>query len=594
LATCTPFFGSTGDDSRKEESMTKMKRIGSGTEAQGLSKYEQDKAEFERLTGASPLANKPQDRIIIDEAAEVPELAFATETRQPFIENIEDATNPVVDPQTVLEVMEQEAQDESLATPEEDPLAQLDLSTSPFQALLGGAGTGKSTAIRERAKQRTDLLITSTTGIAAINLGGTTINAALGYFDTNDLENNYTKGWLSARLRRLRSSGIRQIVVDEVSMMDGKQLTILTRACDEVNKVSNYEEYIERIVQDGEPDPDWMGVLLVGDFCQLPPVKAPFAFESVEWGRYDANAVRLSRIYRQDNPDFIRALRATRRGDGRAALEYFESRMHDRVDPAFPGPTILAKNDEVDRVNRLRMDEIRGEAVPFKADRWGKERGEWKQIPDELVLKVGAKVMILANRREIDEETGRATKNYKYINGDIGTVVDVVKFKAPPKTEGEDPEQRAEWERLERESEAQACSVRLERTGRTVDVEPVIRQNLKPLESGRLNELLASGQRHLVKYVLDQDTGKMSAEWEVVGEVTYMPLRVAYATTVHKCQGLSLSDVQVNISNPFMANPGSLYVALSRARTPEGLRLVGNPAQFISRCVADKKVARFL
>lgn len=588
--------------------MTKMKRLGGGTEAirqarkvvdkiadtmreegitvdmSKLDKYRDDAAEFERLTGqaiedkidleAARAAMKEEGEISFEELKKKLEIDEPSE-ESPYVEVLD-------------------APPEELAAPDEDPIAQLDLSTSPFQALLGGAGTGKSTAIRERAKAKSDLLITSTTGIAAINLGGTTINAALGYFDTNDLENNYTKGWLGARLRRLRSSGVRQIVIDEVSMMDGKQLTILTRAIDEVNKVSNYEEYIDRIVQDGEPDPEWMGVLLVGDFCQLPPVKAPFAFESVEWGRYDANSVVLSRIYRQESPEFIRALRAARRGDGKAALEYFASRMHDRVDQGFPGPTILAKNDEVDRVNRLRMDEVKGELIPFKSNRWGKERGEWKNIPDQLDLKIGAKVMILANRRRRDEDTGLMTKEYLYINGDIGTVVSVMKFKAPSVVEGEDPDQRAEWEKLERESKALGAEVRLERTGLVVEVEPVIRQNLKPLDSGRLSELLAQGQRHLVKYVLDEATGKMSAEWEVVGEVAYMPLRVAYATTVHKCQGLSLSDVQVNISNPFMANPGSLYVALSRARTPEGLRLVGNPAQFISRCVADRKVARFL
>jgi ATP-dependent exoDNAse (exonuclease V) alpha subunit len=83
-------------------------------------------------------------------------------------------------------------------------------------------------------------------------------------------------------------------------------------------------------------------------------------------------------------------------------------------------------------------------------------------------------------------------------------------------------------------------------------------------------------------------------QWKVVGDVTYLPLRLAFATTTHKSQGLSLDKVQVNISSHMFSSPGMLYVALSRARTPEGLRLVGTPQQFVQKCVYDKRVKGFL
>ena len=429
---------------------------------------------------------------------------------------------------------------------------------APFAYLGGPAGSGKSTLLRELAKKDPTLLMTSTTGIAAINLGGTTINSALGYFDTNDLEDAYTKGYLQAKLRRLLHSGIRRLVIDEVSMMDGKQLTLITRAVDEVNSG-----------QEALWDEGWaLQVLLVGDFAQLPPVKAPFAFESPEWKRYSENQTLLTKIHRQANPEFIEALRCARRGDGRGALKFFEGRLEKQIDRDYDGPMILAKNDEVDRMNRLRLDECKGDRASYPTQLWGKPRGEWKQIPEILELKIGAKVMILSNKRERDEE-GFPTGKFLYVNGDLGELVE----------KGDDL----------------GPKVKLQRGDKVVTVEPVLRQNVIPLKEGRLAELTEQGLLSRVKYVRDKTTGRLRAEWEVIGEISYTPLRLAYATTVHKVQGLSLDKVQINISNPFFANPGSIYVALSRARNAEGLRLVAaSPEQFVMRCKADPRVKEYL
>lgn len=450
--------------------------------------------------------------------------------------NINDAstTPPILDPAPFV-------------SPWESPMPT-------FTYLCGTAGSGKTFLTKEWAA-REKVLLTASTGIAAINLGGQTINSTLGYFDTKSLQDAYTNGFLTGKLGRLWRAGIKRIVLDESSMVDADQLTYLVRAIEEVNG----RGYVLDSRWEDDLTPPEMGLTLVGDFAQLSPVKAEYAFTSPEWYRFADATVTLTEIRRQADPDFIHALRKARLGDGKAALEYFASRLHDHTDDHFDGPTILARNEAVDRLNRLRMDQLTGQAIHFASSRWGKQRSEWGNpekppqtwgIPQTLELKEGAKIMVLANKKDPE------TKRLIYVNGDIGTL---------------------------ESAEGHLAQVRLTRTGEVVEVEYVERQVKIPCDSARKKELRDLGQ---------QD--KIDGKWEILGSISYMPLRLAYASTVHKAQGLSLDRVQVNIRDPFYKTPGMVYVALSRARTAEGLRLVGSPAAFIERCVSDPRLKEWL
>lgn len=440
------------------------------------------------------------------------------------------------------------------------------LGEAQYGFLTGTAGTGKTTVARRWAADHTAVLC-ATTGIAAINLSdATTINTLLGYFNTKSLEEQHFNGYLLHKLRGLYRSGIRRIVLDEVSMMDADQLTILTQAIEACNgetfDVFEDDAADEATVKaDLEGDP--LGLMLVGDFCQLSPVKAPYAFTSPEWGRYDRNTCLLSEIHRQDDRDFIEALQAIRRGDKETALAYFVSRLEPSLQGDFEGTTILAKNDAVSRFNNLRLSKLETDTVRFPSSRWGKVRSEWgteKQpkakwgVPEMLILKEGCLVMLLANKYEKDDLGGRP--KLVYVNGDLGTFLT--------------------------DDHGQA-TVKLQRTGEEVDVEWICRDNLIALEPGRRKALKAAGQQHLIK-----------GKYEVVGQITYMPMRVAYASTVHKSQGLTLDTVQVNLRDAFFRTPGMLYVALSRARTPEGLHVIGTPNAFVDRVRTDPKVAAWL
>lgn len=396
------------------------------------------------------------------------------------------------------------------------------------------------------------MILTATTGIAAVNLGeGCTINSLLKFYDTASLTEAFTGGWLEAQLKRYRGAGLRRIVLDETSMLDGDQLTILTRAIDNVN-------------QDRGGDDAELGLILVGDFAQLPPVRAPFAFESAEWARYAAATYRLTTIRRQADRAFIEALQAVRRGDHAQALDYFAPMLQQTTNAHFNGTTILAKNDAVDKFNALRLDKVQGKPLEFGSQRWGKLRPEWGGppkpehewgVPPIFKTKIGSLVMLLANRNIA--EKGEPPL-YLYVNGDLGEVVD---------------------------AQHGTLTVVLQRTGEEVSVVPITRENVIPLEVGRRKALREEGHPERIS---------ANGKSEIIGACHYMPVRHSWASTCHKSQGLSLDHVQVNLRDPFWRTGGMLYVGLSRARTAEGLRLVGTPEGFRARCTVDPKVRAWL
>jgi len=464
--------------------------------------------------------------------------------------------------------------------PEPEPPPDDDALWSPcptFTYLAGAAGSGKTFRTKRWAEDDAGITLCATTGIAAINLGGETINSVLGYFDTASLQEAYITGMLTARLGKLWKAGVRRLILDEVSMLAADQLGFLVRAVEEVNGRGYVLD--ARKDEDDGPPPD-MGLTLVGDFCQLAPVKAGYAFEAPEWDRFAPNIKTLQHVRRQTDREFVDILRAARKGHGTRVSEYFASRglIQQETDDHFDGPTILAKNESVDRYNALRLAKVDGAEITFASARWGKQRSEWGNpekpphtwgIPETLQLKEGALVMLLANRRTRDLiGTGSSLIN---VNGDLGTLIGAGDDWAwDPKTEQYSKPVRAAY-------------VRLQRTGCTVTVVPVTREVKIPCDSARRAELRKEGKEDLI-----------DGKWEIAGAITYMPLRVAYATTVHKSQGLSLDQVQVNVRDGFFKSPGMLYVALSRARTAAGLRLVGSPAAIAERCASDPRLKEWL
>lgn len=438
----------------------------------------------------------------------------------------------------------------------------LQASTS---VLAGQAGTGKTYLAKAWVAQEPGVVLAATTGIAATNLGeGTTINALLKYFDSASLEENFVSGRLTATLGKLYKSGVRRILCDEVSMMDARQITVITRALKELGgrayaaDVQLTDEVRASMEAEGLNPEERLpiGLTFLGDACQLPPVDGAFFFTSPEWPEYAAHTHTLTEIRRQSDRPFMEALQACRRGDVRAVLDFFGPRLVRQSDPNFAGTTIYATNDACARFNALKMDRLRTTPVAYPTRRWGTARSDWKNIPDVLTLKEGALVMLLANKRG----PGLAGMPGKliYANGDLGTV----RYLADDR-----------------------IGVELQRTGQVQEVGYLSRANTVPVDGARKKELRETGLAHLIT-----DDGK----FETVGTVDYLPVRIAYASTVHRSQGLSLDRVQVNLNEGMFKQPSMTYVALSRARTAEGLRLVGTTAGLAKRVTVHAQVKEWI
>lgn len=403
-----------------------------------------------------------------------------------------------------------------------------------FQFVGGTAGTGKTFQAKQRAEGYDDAVLCATTGIAAVNLGGCTINSMLMYKDTGDLRVAYDTGRLGVFLRRLTSSKYFRIVLDEVSMLDGPQLDMLVLAIENLN---------EWLVEQGKRT---LGLTLVGDFAQLPPVSGQFAFQRQCWDRFRPNSIMLTEPRRQADADFVRGLQAVRRGDRKEGLEYFAPKITNGMAMDFDGTTIFATNAEVDHHNALRMMNLPTPIETFTTLRVGKQSSEWvKNIPDKLEMKKGALVMVLANKREAGDFDD-ASRPMIYCNGDLAHYQEKISDKV--------------------------ARVILVRNGRDVLIPMRIQERNTPTGN----------------------TGERAVRNTKEGSVEYMPLRAAWATTCHKSQGLSLDRVQIVFYSNFWTTPGMLYVALSRARTPEGLKLVGSPMQFQNRIVVNPAVKEWL
>ncbi len=450
---------------------------------------------------------------------------------------------------------------------------------TPCAFITGIAGSGKTFTVRARCADDPQFAaLSSSTGISAVNLGTVTIHSLLGFFDTDSLRDAYIQGSAQKRLRKLAEEGYRNVVLDECSMVGTETLDLLVRVFDDVN--------LQRL----EKGQRAVGLILVGDFMQLMPiadrppgqhstgrrraaVSTPWAFLSQFWPRFAKNETRLTKVWRQADTRFLAALNFARAGRGRDCLQVFQScgqRFESFVDNEFNGTTIVGKNDEVDRINQIRLDRVKGRAIQLPSRRWaasGRVRKEWQIIPERTLLRENAYVMILANKYEEGQIV--------YANGDCGWVRGI----------------QASQDKLL----PPVVLVELVRTGEVVGVESLVRAmdfGDKPEWVG--GEWGEQGGDDDGRFMARPHYRKQKRRW-VAGQIEYFPLRVAYATTVHRAQGLSLDRVQVDFRGwMFARQHAMLYVALSRARTLEGLRLVGPPELLAERCRVDPLTVRWL
>jgi ATP-dependent DNA helicase PIF1 len=400
-----------------------------------------------------------------------------------------------------------------------------------FTFLTGAAGTGKTFTIKKQVqKDPMYAVITATTGIAAVNTGGITLNSLLGFYNYEDLYYKYKDKQITKRLQQIKERGYLGIVIDEASMLGNNTLDILYNCFEEINYHSAYE----------------FNLTLVGDLLQLPPINEDYIIKAQSWEYFKIKL--LTDIKRQTDIEFINCLNQIRLGNPEPAADYLAKQkiFHDYIDKNFLGTTLFSTNKEVDEYNKFRLDLLNTKERVYTNKIEGLASPDWKNIPKELTLKEGALVMLLANSYEQNDYIDYGKENnyflnssIRYANGDLGICRHLGKT---------------------------GVIVELIRNKQQVFVQPIVR-----------------------KYESFSKSRK-----KVLGRITYLPIKVAYGSTLHKSQGLTLDRVQIDINSNFLNKiQGALYVALSRVRTVNGLRIIGNPEQFKRRCIVNKNLVNF-
>lgn len=388
--------------------------------------------------------------------------------------------------------------------------------------LTGKAGTGKTTFLRKlREMSPKRMVVLAPTGVAAINAQGQTIHSFFQLpfgpivpgMERSERRSHYS---MSADKKNLIRT-LDLLVIDEISMV----------RCDLLDAVDQeLRKYRDRYKPFGG-----VQLLLIGDLQQLAPVakdsewtllrsayQTPYFFDSRALQQIRYVTIELKHIYRQQDETFINILAKIRNNNLDAPTL---QRLNQRYVPQFvPGDEdgwirLTTHNNTAHAYNQQRLEALKGEAQIFLAT-VKKNFPETSYPADErLELKVGAQVMFIKN----DPSGNRA-----YYNGKIGIV--------------------RGWD-----ADEETIEVWSKEDGTSVNVPRVTWEN--------------------TKYVVDEETKDIR---EVVdGTFTQYPLRLAWAITVHKSQGLTFDHAVLDINDSFAH--GQVYVALSRCRTLEGLVL---------------------
>src|SRR5690554_3692308 len=398
--------------------------------------------------------------------------------------------------------------------------------------LTGNAGTGKTTFLKYISQNcPKKKAIVAPTGVAAINAGGSTIHS-LFWLPFGTYIADYEMAWDAQeggiynkkrllgnlRYRKERRTLIQELellIIDEVSMLRADMLDAI-------------DTILKSVRRDARPF-GGLQVLFIGDLYQLPPVvkhhewtimqnyyNSPFFFDAHVIKEAQPVQLELKTIYRQNDPTFINLLNSIRKN---CCTKDQLSNLNSYYNPDFipskekPYITLCSHNIQADKINKERLGKLSSDSVFLKAAVDGNFSEASYPAEASLELKEGAQVMFIKNDK--GEER-------RYYNGKIGVVKKVSKNEV---------------------------IVRLPEGGPDIEVEREKWEN--------------------IQYKFDQEKDKINEE--TLGTFSQFPLRLAWAVTIHKSQGLTFDRAIIDAGSSFAA--GQVYVALSRVRTLKGLVL---------------------
>ena len=406
--------------------------------------------------------------------------------------------------------------------------------------LTGKAGTGKTTFLHELRKNTgKQIAVVAPTGVAAINAGGTTIHSFFQLPFTPFIPTAEGRKDLIGKLKMQshRRKVIRELellVIDEISMVRADLL-------DAVDTLLRHIRY-----RNNEPF-GGVQMIFIGDMYQLSPVaqaeewrllspyyEGIYFFHSRVMQQKPPVYIEFDKIFRQKDMSFISLLSEIRNNTlSPAGLAMLQSRYNPLFVPPKDDTYIIltTHNYKADRINAEELAALKIKSRYFNAEVKGDFPEKLFPIEEKLELKVGAKVMFIKN----DTETPR-----RFFNGKIGVITALGDETITVKCPGDD---------------------------REIEVSPMTWHN--------------------VRYKANETT--LQIDEEVLGTFTQFPLRLAWAITIHKSQGLTFEKAVIDAGAAFA--PGQVYVALSRCRSLEGMVLLSPINQYSLQ--NDEQIVRF-
>ena len=396
--------------------------------------------------------------------------------------------------------------------PEYEFILQALKAGCPSIFVTGKAGTGKSTLVQWLCQKLDSCAVVAPTAIAAVNVQGDTIHSIFNLPPTHlDPDGEYHPN----ERARLVLENIKYLVVDEVSMVLPNLVDVMSNTLKSVRK--------NDLPFGGVP------TLFVGDLLQLPPVvstseemvyfthryRTPFFFSADVFKHRKIIPVNLTKVRRQTDVEFIEALNRIRlNSDCGESVALFNRRCYrNNAQRGAMGIYLVPTNKAAKTINTRELSHLPGTEKVYEAVVTGNlQANKWRlPVSDRLELKLGARILFLKNKKP------------SWINGDLGDVVGL-----------------------------ESDHIRVKKVG--------------------TDNVLIVGKETWNKYKYTYDYQTRRIEKEVVGTFEQIPVALGWAITIHKSQGLTLNDLTLDLGNGAFCE-GQVYVALSRARTIEGIAL---------------------